>query len=60
MTQTYAIVRTVDQVVDNLILWDGSTPYTPPSGTFTVVVDSPCDIGWVYDAETNTFSPPEP
>lgn len=54
----YALVRTADQVVANIIVWDGTTPYTPPAGTSPVLIHGACGLGWLYDAGTDTFSPP--
>jgi hypothetical protein len=56
----YATVSTDDNVVHNLIVWDGQAPYSPPDGTVLVALpdDLLCNILWVYDPSTNTFSPP--
>lgn len=53
----YAIVR--NNVVENMIAWDGVTPYTPPEGTILVQSDVAA-IGWLYDPETGILSPPVP
>lgn len=55
MQMGYAIVR--GTLVENVIAWDGVTPYTPPSGTILVQTDE-AGPGWIYDLETKTFSPP--
>lgn len=52
----YAIVRST--TVENIIVWDGTTLYTPPTGTFCVLIAGLCAIGWSYDPDTHTFSPP--
>jgi hypothetical protein len=56
----YAYVE--NGVVTNVIVWDGVTPYNP-GPTVTLVLlpdDSQVSIGYLYDADTNTFSaPPE-
>lgn len=53
-----AVVQYSDNVVVNIILADPTD--TPPDGCFLVAVsdDQFLDIGWIYDPETGTFSPP--
>lgn len=51
----YAIVR--GTIVENMIAWDGVTPYTPPSGTILVQTDE-AGPGWAYDPQTGQFSRP--
>ena len=58
--ERYAMVRDVDNVVDNISLWDGVTPYTPPAGITMVLINGVvCNIGYIYDFTTGTFSPPD-
>jgi hypothetical protein len=52
---TYAIIR--NNIVENIIVWDGVTPYTPPEGTILVRTDT-AGIGWIYDPATGEFTPP--
>jgi len=55
----YAIVDDATKVVDNIIVWDGVSPYTPPAGTTLVNVDGiPCGIGWIEQPD-GSFLPPE-
>lgn len=55
----YAIVNDASKVVENIIVWDGVSPYTPPAGTTLVKVDGiPCDIGWIQQPD-GSFAPPE-
>jgi hypothetical protein len=50
----YAMVNNQTNVVDNAIVWDGVTPYTPPDGYTLVKIPDPNDteptpgIGWLY------------
>lgn len=37
-TETYAIVRTSDNRVINLVVWDGTTAWSPPAGTTAVAL----------------------
>ena len=54
---TYAVVDGSGQVT-NVILYDGSAPYSPADGSSLVdVAGSPVAIGWTYAAATG-FSPP--
>jgi hypothetical protein len=59
MMGRWAMVRTSDNVVVNVIEWDGVTPYTSPAGI--VLIDGTGkDVGpeYMYDPGTGTFSPP--
>lgn len=55
MNMTYAIIR--NNIVENIIVWDGVSPYTPPEGTILVQTDT-AGIGWTYDSATGEFTPP--
>lgn len=56
----YAIVQDSTKVVENIIVWDGVTPYTPPQGTSLVNVDGiQCDIGWIEQPDGTFAHPPE-
>jgi len=52
----YALVK--DNVVINVILWDGVTDYAPPDGVVLVQSDT-CGCGNLYNLETGEFSAPE-
>jgi hypothetical protein len=55
----YAIVNDALKVVQNIIVWDGVSPYTPPAGTTLVNVDGIyCGIGWIEQPD-GSFAPPE-
>jgi hypothetical protein len=51
----YAVIK--NNVVENMIVWDGVTPYTPPEGTILVASDI-AEIGWIYNPETGDITPP--
>ena len=53
----YAIID--NGTVENLILWDGVTEYTPPQNTTLVNIDNiPCEIGWIQQPD-GSFAAPE-
>jgi hypothetical protein len=59
--ERWAIVNSDDNVVDNLVVWDGTTPWTPPDGHSAIALAGQwCDIGYTYDSATGLFSPPVP
>ena len=35
----YAIINNKKLTVENLVEWDGETPYSPPEGCFLVLLD---------------------
>lgn len=56
----YAVVVIATNVVDNIIVWDEQTEWGPGKGYTAIKLedDQFCDIGAIYDKETNTFSYP--
>jgi hypothetical protein len=45
----YAVIRSNLNIVENVIVWDGATPWTPPSECYTIPVgNSGAGIGWSY------------
>jgi hypothetical protein len=52
----YAVVN-ADNLVVNVIIWDGESRWSPPSGCFVVRSDA-CDVGQIYDPVAETFSYP--
>lgn len=57
----YAVITTSGNKVVNIILWDGVTQWGPGKGyTAIKLTDTQwCDIGSIYDKETNSFAFPE-
>lgn len=61
MVARWAVIRDADNVVDNIVEWDGQTAWTPPEAHYAIAIgEQECDRGYGYDAETNTFTPPAP
>lgn len=61
MVARWAVIRDADNVVDNIIEWDGTTPWTPPPAHYVIAVgDQDCDRGYTYDPATGLFAPPPP
>lgn len=56
MNQSYAIVE--KGVVTNIVVWDGESDWTPPTGATAVLVpaDTFVSIGYTYNG--TTFSAP--
>jgi hypothetical protein len=45
----YAVISSSTNIVENAIIWDGVTPWTPPAGCYTVPIGSSgAGIGWSY------------
>ncbi len=57
----YAIINSAS-IVENIIVWDGASPYDPGNGLTLVVINDGvmCQIGWIYDPVTQTFTDPNP
>lgn len=63
--KTYCIIR--DGKVENVVLWDGESDWTPPKGTEVVRAEKmqidgvECEpgIGWEHDAKAKAFKAPE-
>ena len=56
----YAIVDSATKVVQNVIVWDGVTPFTPPTETTLVNVDGiPCGSGWIEQPDGSFIPAPE-
>ena len=56
-----AVVSQDTMIVVNIIVAD-PTIDPPPNGCVLIglVEGEPCDIGWIYDPDTNTFANPNP
>lgn len=51
--------RTDEGLIVNAIVYDGTDDYTPPEGLALVERgESGAWIGWTYDSDTETFTPP--
>jgi len=52
----YALINN-QNIIDNIISWDGETEWTPPENMTVINVDGvDCGIGWTYDG--TVFTPP--
>lgn len=59
MPENYALINSANVVV-NIALWDGVTPWTPPDNTIAIRIgEQVCDVGYLYDPQTGLFSPPQ-
>ena len=59
MVAHWAVIREKDDVVDNIIEWDGIAPWTPPTAHYVIAVgEQDCDRGYNYDPESGLFLPP--
>lgn len=47
MDQRYAVIQDSDNLVVNVIIWDGQTEWSPPEGCFVVQSDT-LNIGDTY------------
>jgi len=45
MTDRYALVDE-DGLVENVVLWDGAAPWSPPTGLTAVAAPGAVAIGW--------------
>ena len=53
----YALINN-QNIVDNIVLWDGGDSWQPPENMTCINVESiDCSIGWVYDG--SVFTEPE-
>lgn len=54
----YAIVEIASGLVVNVTRWDGVSDWSAPEGHLAVPLSGGAGIGWGYDTETGTYSPP--
>jgi hypothetical protein len=48
-----------DNIVENIIVWDGVIALEFPYGYSTQPANDLVAIGWLYDPATNTYSEPQ-
>ena len=53
----YAVV-TPSGEVENVIVWDGVSSWTPPEGTKLVPLPDGAAVSWTYDSTTGFFTAP--
>lgn len=56
----YAVIATGNNVVNNIIVWDGHEQWGPGKGYTAVEIKKgqACNMGYVYDKETGEFTEP--
>jgi hypothetical protein len=55
----HALINSETNIVENVIVWDGKTPWAPPAGYYVHAVGaSGAGIGWSYI--NGEFVAPEP
>lgn len=61
MIMKYAVINS-SNIVENIIVWDGSAPYNSGEGMTLVEIQDGvfCSVGWLYDPATQTFTDPNP
>jgi hypothetical protein len=56
----FAVVNS-DNIVENVIVWDEASDWTPPDGRFIVKAEEiRCDIGWIHNNGEFSEPPEEP
>lgn len=53
-----AVVDPITNIVINMIVADPSIHPAPPGYLLIDVTNMPCEMGWIYDPVTGTFSDP--
>ena len=54
---TWALIQ--NDIVVNIIKWDGGPDWTPPDATVVVnITGTDVEIGWLYNPADGTFSAP--
>lgn len=55
-----AVIDLLTNIVVNIIVANAVVDAAPEGTMLVDVTEIPCDIGWVYDPATGTFSDPAP
>lgn len=53
-----AVIDIITNIVINVIVANPATDSAPDGTLLIDVTNIPCDIGWIYDPATGTFSDP--
>lgn len=54
----YAVINSATNMVENVIIWDGVAPWTPPDGYYVESIgDFGAGIGWSH-IDGQFFAPP--
>lgn len=54
----WAVVDMSVNIVVNVVLWDGVSDWAPPEGC-TAIQSDVAGIGWIYNPDDGSFTPPE-
>ncbi len=56
----WAVVNDTNNIVENIILWDGESTWSGPEGYTCIDLTDHPGVGadWTYDSETQAFTPP--
>jgi len=58
--ENYVLINTQTNIVDNLVVWDGSTQtWTPPTSHIAVPQATTPRVVWIFDEQTSTWSTQE-
>lgn len=52
----YAVINSQTKIVENIISWDGVSPWSPPDGCFVEQFTSLAGVGYTWNG--STFDPP--
>lgn len=55
MTQDYLIIDTETNVVDNIVMWDGTPIWNPPANHIAIPQSNTPAKVWEYDEETQGY-----
>lgn len=55
-----AVVDLLTNIVINIIVANPAVDPAPEGALLVDVTEAPCDIGWVYDPASGTFTDPNP
>jgi hypothetical protein len=55
-----AVIDLLTNIVINIIVANAGVDPAPEGTLLVDVIEIPCDIGWVYDPATGTFTDPNP
>ena len=53
----YAVIDSTSNIVINTVVWDGVAQWSPPDGCIAVQSDL-AGIGWIYNPQDGSFTPP--
>lgn len=54
----YAVIQ--NNVISNLVEWDGGPQWSPPAGATAALAPKPCNIGWTWNSGNPVDPNPPP